>query len=54
VKWGEDELPTVFIHFALDAGKWSVSGPSCFIAMDRAIIIQWISGWMGPRPMQML
>jgi hypothetical protein len=48
VIWGEDELSKVFIHLALDAGKWSASGPSCFTSVDRATIIQWTSGWMSP------
>jgi hypothetical protein len=34
---------------ALDGGEWLASHPGHFTARERALGIQWIGGWVGPR-----
>jgi hypothetical protein len=33
----------------LDGGEWSVSRPGRFTPRERAPVIHWIRGWVGPR-----
>jgi len=39
----------VFLTLELDVGEWSVSRPCCFVPRNRAPVIHWIRGWVGPR-----
>jgi hypothetical protein len=34
---------------ALDGGEWSASRPGRFTLRERAPVIHWIGGWVGPR-----
>jgi hypothetical protein len=47
--YGSEGIAPPFLTSALDGGEWSISSPGCFTPRERAPVVHWVGGWMGPR-----